>query len=63
MMIMEYAELKGLRSFLESKKKISWEIKYRISLDIAKGLNCLHSLNIAHRDLVILKSFMKCFFF
>jgi serine/threonine protein kinase len=49
-MVMEYAEFESLRKFL--KRNIDWDVKYKISLDIAKGLQCLHSLNIAHRDLV-----------
>jgi serine/threonine protein kinase len=29
-----------------------WDVKLNLSLDIAKGLNYLHSVKIAHRDLV-----------
>lgn len=50
---MEYANLKSLRNFLSQKDVIiDWETRYKLSLDIAKGLYCLHSRNIAHRDLV-----------
>lgn len=56
-MVMEYADLKSLRNFLAQKDIIiDWETKYKLSLDIAKGLYCLHSRNIAHRDLVRSKS-------
>ncbi|GET02852.1 kinase-like domain-containing protein [Rhizophagus clarus] len=52
MMVMEYADLRSLRNFLSQKDVIiDWETKYRLSLDIAKGLYCLHSRNVAHRDL------------
>ncbi|RGB31464.1 kinase-like domain-containing protein [Rhizophagus diaphanus] len=52
MMVMEYADLRSLRNFLSQKDVIiDWETRYKLSLDIAKGLYCLHSRNIAHRDL------------
>ncbi|CAI2179862.1 5178_t:CDS:2 [Funneliformis geosporum] len=53
MMVMEYANFKSLRNFLKVKgvTNIDWEVKFKLSLDIAKGLNCLHSRKIIHRDL------------
>ncbi|CAB5371222.1 unnamed protein product [Rhizophagus irregularis] len=52
MMVMEYADLRSLRNFLLQKDVIiDWETRHKLSLDIAKGLYCLHSRNIAHRDL------------
>ncbi len=55
-MVLEYADLKSLRDFLTNEDvNIDWIIKYKLSLDIAKGLKCLHSRNIAHCDLVISK--------
>ncbi|RIA84488.1 kinase-like domain-containing protein [Glomus cerebriforme] len=52
MMIMEYADLRSLRNFLSKEHvNISWQTRYKLSLDIAKGLYCLHSRNIAHCDL------------
>ncbi|RIA84484.1 kinase-like domain-containing protein [Glomus cerebriforme] len=53
MMVMEYANFHSLRNFLKVKKEhIDWQIKYKLSYDIVKGLNCLHSRDIIHRDLV-----------
>ncbi|GBB95102.1 hypothetical protein RclHR1_02480001 [Rhizophagus clarus] len=37
--------------FLQKYTNFEWDGKLKISLDIAKGLGYLHSLNIAHRDL------------
>ena len=51
-MVMEYAELDNLRNFLKNYENLNSGVKYRLSLDIARGLNCLHSRDIAHRDLV-----------
>ncbi|GBB95107.1 hypothetical protein RclHR1_02480006 [Rhizophagus clarus] len=49
-MILEYAD-QNLRMFLQKYTNFEWDGKLKISLDIAKGLGYLHSLNIAHRDL------------
>ncbi|CAG8618748.1 9281_t:CDS:2 [Funneliformis mosseae] len=53
MMVMEYANFQSLRNFLKVKgvTNIDWKVRFKLSLDIAKGLNCLHSRKIIHRDL------------
>lgn len=52
--ILEYCANKSLWSLLQNKKiPLSWEIRKRLALDIAKGMNYLHSFEIPiiHRDL------------
>lgn len=51
-MVFEYADQNSLRMFLQKYTSVEWDAKLKISLDIASGLSYLHSLNIAHRDLV-----------
>jgi serine/threonine protein kinase len=51
LMVFEYANRNNLRMFLKSEK-LEWDMRLKLSLDISKGLSHLHSLNIAHRDLV-----------
>lgn len=50
-MVMEYCDLNSLRQFLQRGINLTWDLKAKISLDIAKGLDYLHFRNIAHRDL------------
>ena len=52
---MEFAEEGSLYDFLEKKKRneknINWNIKYKISINICKGLNEIHKNNIIHNDI------------
>ncbi|CAG8542646.1 1241_t:CDS:2 [Diversispora eburnea] len=51
-MILKYANEGNLRDYLKSKKKsLKWEDKHRMCFEIAKGLRCLHSEEIIHKDL------------
>jgi serine/threonine protein kinase len=49
-MVFEYADRNNLRMFLKDTK-LEWIEKVKLSMDIAKGLEYLHFLNIVHRDL------------
>jgi len=48
--IMEYCVNGALTSFIEGKK-LKWERKLQILIDVARGMQFLHSKNVIHRDL------------
>ncbi|GBB91673.1 hypothetical protein RclHR1_19020003 [Rhizophagus clarus] len=48
-MVLQYADGGNLRDYL--KNPIDWPERYRIALEIAEGLLCLHAEGILHRDL------------
>ncbi|PKY44268.1 kinase-like protein [Rhizophagus irregularis] len=51
-MVLEYANEGNLREYLEKKfDSLQWENKIQMALDITRGLLCLHSNDIIHRDL------------
>ena len=51
-MVFEYAEC-TLREHLHTHfVKLRWADKYKLGLDVAKGLHHLHERDILHRDLV-----------
>jgi sterile alpha motif and leucine zipper containing kinase AZK len=51
-LVMEYMPKGSLRGVLNDKsQELSWETRWLIAIDIAKGLSYLHSKNILHRDL------------
>ncbi|CAG8794155.1 7261_t:CDS:1 [Cetraspora pellucida] len=50
-MVMEFASLGCLRTYLKSNfNSITWEDKLKALLDISKGLDCLHKSNLVHQD-------------
>ncbi|CAG8511113.1 8923_t:CDS:2 [Acaulospora morrowiae] len=52
-LVLEYANGGNLRDFLRNNiASLDWTKKIDISKQIARGLRCLHSQNIVHRDLV-----------
>lgn len=53
MMVLQYANQGNLREYLKNKfNSLEWNDKIQLSLDITRGLKCLHSRKIIHRDLV-----------
>lgn len=61
--VMEYMEKGSLFQILHSSENLDWGIRINICIDIANGMNYLHSNNIIHRDLkslnVLLSSHME----
>jgi serine/threonine protein kinase len=59
-MVLEYANEGNLREYLMNEKwrdlrkkdSLEWKDKINMALDITRGLKCLHSKDIIHRDLV-----------
>lgn len=52
-MVLQYADGGNLRDYIrKSVNPLTWPEKYRIALEIAEGLLCLHAEGILHRDLV-----------
>ncbi|CAB5391857.1 unnamed protein product [Rhizophagus irregularis] len=51
-MVLQYADGGNLRDYIrKSVNPLTWPEKYRIALEIAEGLLCLHAEGILHRDL------------
>ena len=61
-MIFEFANGGTLRQHLSRNFcSLTWEDKYKLSLEITNGLRYMHKLNIIHKDLVILNMlFWSC---
>ena len=55
LLIMEYADGGSLHSYLkENFNKLEWNDKYRLALQLASAVACIHDEGIIHCDLVIL---------
>ena len=53
-MIFEFANGGTLRTHLTRHfRSLTWEDKYKLSLEITNGLRYMHELDIIHKDLVI----------
>ncbi|CAB5366937.1 unnamed protein product [Rhizophagus irregularis] len=50
-LVTEWAERGNLREFYQNKNDFDLKLKLRISLDIARGLNFLRTVEIFHRDI------------
>ncbi|PKY34682.1 kinase-like protein [Rhizophagus irregularis] len=50
-LVTEWAERGNLREFYQNKNDFDLKLKLRISLDIARGLNFLKTVEIFHRDI------------
>ena len=58
-MVLKYANQGNLREYLKNNfNSLQGNDKIQMALDIACGLNCLHSKEIIHRDLVITTFFI-----
>lgn len=52
-LIIEYPNGGNLRNYLkENHQKLSWNDKMRLAVDLTSGLQCIHSYDIAHLNLV-----------
>ena len=60
-MIFEFANGGTLRTHLTRHfRSLTWEDKYKLSLEIANGLKYMHELDIIHKDLVICDYTLFC---
>ncbi|KAF3941712.1 hypothetical protein ABW19_dt0205259 [Dactylella cylindrospora] len=50
-LIMEYADRGSLKDFLQGERHLSPQKKFKICLDVSKGLEALHRCGIIHGDL------------
>jgi serine/threonine protein kinase len=54
LLVMEYADGGTLQSYLkENFNKLEWSDKYRLALQLASAVSCMHNEIIIHGDLVI----------
>jgi serine/threonine protein kinase len=52
-LIIEYADSGSLHSYLKEKfNKLEWCDKYRLALQLASAVECIHNEGIIHCDLV-----------
>jgi serine/threonine protein kinase len=54
LLVLEYADGGSLYSYLKkNSKKLEWDDKYRLALQLANAIECLHNEDIIHCDLVM----------
>ena len=54
LLVIEYADGGSLYSYLkEHFNKLEWNDKYRLALQLASAVECIHNEGIIHCDLVI----------
>jgi serine/threonine protein kinase len=53
LLVLEYADGGSLYSYLkENFNKLEWNNKYRLALQLASAVECIHNKGIIHCDLV-----------
>ena len=61
---MEYADSGTLRDYLKvCFNNLTWDDKFKLALQLAYAVSCLHDEKIVHRDLVTILHFIIIFFF
>ncbi len=59
-MVLEFADGGNLRNYLKNSfSLLSWSDKFKMAIEITKGLMRLHDEQIIHRDLVKKKNFFS----
>jgi serine/threonine protein kinase len=52
-LVLEYADSGSLHHYLEKNfTELEWDDKYRLALQLASAVECIHSKDIIHCDLV-----------
>jgi serine/threonine protein kinase len=55
-LVLEYADSGTLKTYLNDHfNELDWSDKYRLALQLASVVECLHECDIIHRNLVITK--------
>ena len=58
-LVLEYADSGTLKNYLEEHfNELKWDDKFRLALQMASAILCLHKRDIIHRDLVIMINFV-----
>ena len=53
-LVLEYADSGTLKNYLEEHfNELEWDDKFRLALQLASAILCLHERDIIHHDLVI----------
>ena len=63
LLVMEYADGGSLHTYLrENFNRLDWNDKYRLALQLANAISCIHNEDIVHGDLVIYNSISDSYF-
>lgn len=54
LLVLEYADSGTLETYLDKHfNELDWNDKYQLAFQLVKAVECMHDLDIIHRDLVI----------